>query len=119
MKSHTITDAVGILMVVASGVFGMIDALLLAGAAICGFPLTWGIVKFAIATVVLPVATVGVLSKPWWWPPVVYSVPFGFSILVGVLTQEWYRSLASLACIAVAFGGSWLIRPWARSEVRR
>jgi hypothetical protein len=118
MKSNTITDVVGILMVVASGVFGMIDALLLAGAGICGFPLTWGIVRFAIATAVLPVGTVGVLSKPWWWPAVVFSVPFGFSILLGALTQEWYRVLASIACIAVAFGGAWLFRPWSRSEAK-
>jgi hypothetical protein len=112
MKSNTITSTLGIVMILASGAAGIIDSLLLGGAGICGgMPLSWGLFGFAALTALLPAGAVGVFSGPWWLPALVYSAPLGFSVLGGALTGEWNRSIASIACLALAVGGAWLFRP--------
>jgi hypothetical protein len=117
MKSQTITSTLGVIMMLACGATGFIDSLLLGGIGICGgFPLTWGIFGFGAVTALLPMGAVGVFSGPWWLPAVVYSAPLFFAVIVAGLMGEWYRTIALIGCLALAFGSAWLCKP--RSKKR-
>ena len=112
MKSNAITSTLGILMTAVCAIVGFLDGIVLGGFGICGgFPLTWDVFAFAAFTALLPAGTVGLLCAPWWIPVLFYSGPLVFSLLGGAISGEWYRSLASFVCLALAFGGAWLFRP--------
>jgi hypothetical protein len=105
-------------MMLAGAAGGFIDSFLLSGFGICGgFPLSWGVFGFGAFTALFPAGTVGVFRGPWWLPAVVYFGPLFIAVLGGALAGEWYRSIASIVCIALAFGGAWLFKP--RSKMRR
>ncbi len=59
LKSQEKQEAVcGIILAVLCGLIGLVDAWMLAGLGICGFPLTRGMIIFALASaLVLPSAT--------------------------------------------------------------
>jgi hypothetical protein len=118
MKSQTITSTLGALMFLACGATGFIDSLLLSGAGICGgFPMTWGIIGFGIVTALLPAGTVGIFSGPWWISSVIYSTPLFFAMVAAASTGEWYRVIASIGCVALAFGGAWLCKPRSKKRI--
>ena len=96
----------------ASGLAGLVSAVLLGGLGICGFALTGGMIEFAlIASIVLPAATVSFLPAPWWVSPLLFSSIIPIGILFQILGQEWNRAIAGIACVAVAFASAWFCRP--------
>lgn len=84
---------------------------MLAGLGICSFPLTWDIAVFSVVTSLVPAACVDLFPGRWWLPALGFSVLLSFPLLVGVAEREWYRAIASLACVLLAFGSSWLFKP--------
>ncbi len=117
MRSNTIISTLGVLMMLACAGLGFINAFLLGGLGICGgVPLTWGVFGFAVVTSLVPAVAVGMFAGPWWLPALVYSAPLVFSVMAGVLADEWYRTAASIGCFALAFGGAWLFRPTAKGR---
>ena len=109
-RENPVKCVIGIFMVLACGAAGLVDAFLLAGAGICGFPLTRGIFLFGIVTALLPAGTVRVFAGRWRLPALIYSAPLALPALTGVLMEEWHRDMAVLACTAIAFGGAWLAK---------
>jgi hypothetical protein len=108
---ENVLAGLGIFLVCVCGVAGSLDAWLLTGVSICGFPLTPEIVKFAAVTALFPAAAVLLFRGQWWIPPSVFVAPLNFSALFGIVSGEWPRFYAPVGCMTIAFASAWLLRP--------